>query len=116
SSKRCGADRPDQPRSGSERSSRSLPLRGWCSVPEPSPRFGCPFSASPVESRRTGRSAAWLARVPWEHEVASSNLAAPTLSWHFRDRLRDRCAYYGSETLRTDGGEIMADGEKKGGL
>ena len=28
---------------------------------------------------RSGRSAAWLARVPWEHEVAGSNPAAPTI-------------------------------------
>ena len=28
--------------------------------------------------RTTGRSAAWLARLLWEQEVASSNLAVPT--------------------------------------
>ena len=26
----------------------------------------------------SGRSAAWLARLPWEQEVVSSNLTAPT--------------------------------------
>ncbi len=27
----------------------------------------------------TGRSSAWLERVPWEHEVAGSNPAAPII-------------------------------------
>ncbi len=27
----------------------------------------------------SGRSAAWLARLPWEQEVAGSNPAAPTI-------------------------------------
>jgi hypothetical protein len=30
-----------------------------------------------TESRNAGRSAAWLARLPWEQEVTSSNLVAP---------------------------------------
>ena len=30
-------------------------------------------------SKPAGRSAAWLARLLWEQEVASSNLAAPTV-------------------------------------
>ena len=32
-----------------------------------------------VSRRRSGRSAAWLARLPWEQEVAGSNPAAPTM-------------------------------------
>ena len=35
-------------------------------------KFSCFFEPA-------GCSAAWLARVPWEHEVASSNLATPTI-------------------------------------
>ena len=35
-------------------------------------KFSCFFQPA-------GCSAAWLARVPWEHEVASSNLATPTI-------------------------------------
>ena len=36
-------------------------------------RITCP------KRRRAGRSAAWLARLPWEQEVTSSNLVAPIL-------------------------------------
>ena len=30
-----------------------------------------------VRNENAGRSAAWLARLPWEQEVTSSNLVAP---------------------------------------
>ncbi len=30
-----------------------------------------------LEQGNAGRSAAWLARLPWEQEVTSSNLVAP---------------------------------------
>ena len=35
--------------------------------------------AMDVSRRRSGCSAAWLARLPWEQEVAGSNPAAPTI-------------------------------------
>jgi hypothetical protein len=41
-------------------------------------------------SKMSGRSAAWLARLPWEQEVGRSNRLAPTIfkrihtSTHFR--------------------------------
>src|SRR5215468_1983877 len=36
------------------------------------------FVEAPYTCRSTGRSAAWLARLLWEQEVAGSNPAAPT--------------------------------------
>ena len=47
-------------------------LVGWLRSAKIPPLHDC------VQS--SGRSAAWLAHVPWEHEVAGSNPVAPTTS------------------------------------
>ncbi len=41
-------------------------------------RVGIMLSVS-LEMARSGSSAAWLARLPWEQEVGSSNLLSPTM-------------------------------------
>ncbi len=41
------------------------------------------FEADTRIKKPSGCSAAWLARVPWEHEAAGSNPATPTTYIHF---------------------------------
>lgn len=87
---------------GDENRTRMASLEGWCSTIELRPRgtgdFECPLdswsrrgqdyslrsrgrthlSGVPSLVRHTGCSAAWLARMLWEHEAAGSNPATPT--------------------------------------
>jgi hypothetical protein len=42
-------------------------------------KFHCAEENSCDDVCGSGRSVAWLARLPWAQEVASSNLAAPTI-------------------------------------
>jgi hypothetical protein len=58
-----------------ERAKRLAELPSWAAV-----KFHCAPENSCDYVCGSGRSVAWLARLPWAQEVASSNLAAPTIS------------------------------------
>jgi hypothetical protein len=42
----------------------------------------------------SGSSAAWLARLPWEQEVGSSNLLSPTIFLLLASKLRRKLLAY----------------------
>jgi hypothetical protein len=67
-------------------------LEGWGSTIELHPRLTHCSKPGAVESSPAGCGAAWLARVLWEHEVAGSSPATPTVqgSRPEPDQRRDR--------------------------
>ena len=50
---------------------------GFSSPENPNVAFPKPFKTGTMNVHPTGRSAAWLARLPWEQEVGGSNPLAP---------------------------------------